>query len=415
MKQNLVNSEDVFTKQYVPTEDLAVYVIVPNYMENPHIVKRTAEQILQTNAYADYKWLNFRIEAFILSDQSPINIAKVNRGLLYTAKDVIKRCYGDTPRMYHLVHKDKELEGIFMDYLGIKPPTGKGGNMFVASLAVSSHPKKNVALLFFDAENEQFAPDNVIALGAPLLSKNFYNGKIGLTKMAFDRYHMVGAKKYLGGRVNASVGLPLINMLVDKKIMPPIYYPLSGEVGILRDYWESINIPKSFGIEMGTLLQLLVKNVIPPERFLQVYVGMNMDQPLAEAKPKRVIYEKICAMTRDIITTFCNILNSDIKKQWKTKQEFMEAFRLHQQKSVTRWGREGLPITGNIEVNTLKERTTRVVEEVIEKFYEGAEEIYPDNPNNQILKPINKIREDMGLSQFIKFVHEIRSRMIEIK
>ena len=292
-------------KGYNPqNKDLTV--IIPDRNEDPRALQTTLLQIAFGNFMIEklegVEKEKFRINKIIVSDQSDDEILEENRGIVYVTKDILKETFKhDIPELYHFP-LDEEMTGIVYEYLkdhlklskeyGSQKLLGKGMNMFLSSLTESLEDSESKVLLFFDAENEEIKHTDSYLLGAPII----YEGSpILFTKAAFRRYHMEKGRRKLGGRVNASLGVPLINMFIYGglfSIEKPIIYPLSGEIGIRKDVFDSIKIAKKYGVEVATLIQLLKRDEdvnISPENFLQVYLGMNMDQPLAEGKSKSEI------------------------------------------------------------------------------------------------------------------------------
>ncbi len=422
--RNYVTMEEIFRERGI--QDKRIVAIVPNYQEDPTVVKHTIERVAEANEYAARNGSSFILSEIILSDQSGGEVAKVNRGNMYTSRDVVKRLYGEfVPEIYHLTF-DKMMEEILWDYLdGIEdyephlkrePPRGKGWNMFLSSLATGIQADDSVVLVFLDADNKQIGPDYPVGLGIRLAEKG---SKFKFAKAAFVRYHMEGNERHLGGRINASVGVPIADMLAEKGLMPKLYYPLSGEIGILRSLWWSIKIPVRYGVEMGTNLQVLSKLSdleglpISTDEFYQVDLKLNMDQPLAEGEPKEVVLGKASEMTKQIILTTLGVLRKNIKEKWKTYEEFMSDFVKRQEINLKRWSREGIPITGGLALEELKEITRNVVSEEVEKFYSGR--LSRDEIESEFLMPVYDLKEQLGEVDFKHFVRDVTTKKVEIR
>jgi len=310
------------------------------------------------------------------------------------------------------------------------PLLGKGINMAVSSLlSLDPSEDKKTVLIYMDAENKQVSYKDPLLLGSPLVCEN---SPALFTKAAFKRYHMEGERRKLGGRVNASLGVPLTGMFIYKKLINlnyPLLYPLSGEIGIDRDLLWSIETAKKYGIEMSTLLHLLGINKkgetkLSEENFLQVYLGINMDQPLAEGKSKREIVSGVRKMSEDIVLSAFHIMGDRIKERWKSPDEFMNMFRDFQEDSIERWmeSHDNKHITGGIEVEDLKRNVYEVVEEhtnnlynergVIKKTYNKIKRLF--NPYDEdSLPPIKSIKDDMG-NKFDEFIERLTESIEKI-
>jgi len=456
---NLFNYEKVdilsvgYLKQYLeensyPLQDKDLVIIIPDRNEDPSALNNTVYRLALSNFFARIlQQVNkdrFRIKKIIVSDQSDTKNAEENTSSLYTAKDALMSTLesnikhdilgSDVPEIHYLGF-DEDMSRIIYDYLGDylrmsrkekgKPVLGKGVNMVVSSLA-SSEPAdtedRGTVLLFFDAENEQVSYRDPFLLGSPLI---YRNSPVLFTKAAFKRYHMEEGKRKKGGRVNASLGVPLINLFIYKGLMPigkPIIYPFSGEIGIDRDLFWSIRIPKGYGIETATLLQLLGKgkNTLPEESFVQVDLGINMDQPLAEGSPQKDIFMSIKKMSEDVLSSAITVMGNEIKETWKSPEEFMKEFEEFQKHSIDRWikSHDNKLITGGIGHEKLQGCVYDVVEEYIKRLYDGdiirrisqwvRDMIHPSD--DDIILPVNRIRDDLG-DRF----DELRERLADKK
>ncbi len=425
-----------YAKQYLeergsPPQDKELIIIIPDRNEDPEALRSTVTQLAMSNLligiFLGIERERFRIKKIVVSDQSDREIAKENRGLLYTVRDVLYNTLrkADIPEIYHL-HFDLELSEIIYGYLrdrlkiGKKerdrPILGKGINMAISSLASSELgdevADRDAVLVFMDAENKEVSYEDPFLLGSPLIYKG---SPILFSKAAFKRYHMEGERRKIGGRVNASLGVPLINMLIYKGLMPikrPIIYPLSGEIGIDRNLFWSIKIARRYGVETTTLLQLLGKGergkiLLPEDSFLQVDLGINMDQPLAEGKPPKEVLKGVRRMSEDIISSTFQIIGGSIKEAWGTSREFMKMFEEFQSHSIERWmqSHDSRLITGGIGHEELRRNVYSVVKEHVDELYsEGGffkktwreirEVLHQDEEG--FIPPINQIRDDMG-------------------
>lgn len=393
-----------------------MYVIVPDYDENPKDVNSTIKMIGYANQKAKSLEIDFRVNGIILSDQSETKKTRQNRGALYTAKDFLKReCESSIPipEIYQLV-LGKETDEIIGDYaskfLGDylkseKEPRGKGWNMFISSLATGRYPDDEVAIMYIDAENEQIGPSQIIAMGYPIYNMT---SDARLVKAAFDRYHMELDMRNLGGRVNASSMKPFLNMLSERGMMQRIRYPLSGEMTIRRDVLWDIDVARQFGVEWATMLQLISplsdKMLDMEKEFAEVYLGINMDQPLAEGKSKKWVLDGIGKMTDQIMNANNAIIGDDIKNRWKSPESLMNSFKREQSKHCRKWSRKfrnwGQPvdITGRITLDEVKSRGCERVDDNIRRLYSG------DEFEGDLMAPMSRIREDIGDSQFDEFL-----------
>jgi len=390
-----------YAKQYLeernyPPQGKQLVITILDRNEDPEALRSTVIQLAMTNIlkeiFLGIDREHFRVQRIIVSDQSDLDIAKTNRGLLYTVKDVLTNMLrkADHPQIFYF-HFDTETSEIAYEYLRdpLKirkeekggPLLGKGMNMAMSSL-VSSDPSadgrwdENVVLVYVDAENKEVNYGDPFLLGSPLI---FEDSPILFSKAAFKRYHMEGERRKLGGRLNASLGVPLISMLIYKGLIPlkkPIIYPLSGEIGIERNLFWSMRIAKRYGVETTTLLQLFGKDdegntMLPEERFLQVDLGINMDQPIAEGKPGKEVLRGVRRMTEDIIHSTFQIMGKQIREAWGSFEEFMEMFEEFQIYSIERWmqSHDNRLITGGVTHDQLRRVVHGVVKERAENLF----------------------------------------------
>ena len=437
-----------FAKQYLeerksPLQAKELTIIIPDRNEDPEALRATVIQLAMSNflteIFHQIDTKHFRIKRIIVGDQSDLRIANTNRGLLYTVKDVLFNTLkeADIPEIYHL-RFDTAMSEIVYDYLGDqlrlsikdrgRPMLGKGINMALSSLVTSDLTDDGIVdhdtvLVFMDAENKAVNYKDPFLLGAPLI----YEGSpIVFSKAAFRRYHMEGEQRKLGGRVNASLGVPLLYMLIHEGLLPiqkPITYPLAGEIGIDRNLLWSIKISERYGVEMTTLLQLFGKDergepMLPEEGFLQVDLGINMDQPLAEGKSPREVLAGVRRMAEDIISATFQIIGRQIRETWGSSTEFMRMFGELQRHSIERWmqAHDTRLITGGIGHEELRRTVYAVVKEHADNFFleesflrkmwrEFRETLY--HRDEGFMPPINGLRDDMG----DKF-DELRERLI---
>lgn len=408
------------------------YVIVPCRNENPFVVGQTIEKIASANIRAlrrrrsnDKKGYDY-VQQVILSDQSDPELIPKNAEVLKAAKvRVEQEAKGHMPKIYHLIFNE-ELKKTLKDYitdesfrklLDESELKGKGLNMYLSSLATGCRADENVFLMYLDAENQLIMPDHVLSTAIPMLEDNVLFGK-----QAFRRYHLEGNKKLLGGRVCAAVGVPLINMLFDKGLLKDTSkYPLAGEINIRRDIFNQIEMPQGYGAETAMLAQLILKdptiatyNLIPAEQYLEIDVGENMDQPLAEGKLKPEIYEACASMTLEIIRALFGVAGDPITKVWTTAKDFMIDFRKYQDASIQRWMDEdkGAAITGHITSNGLKYHTKREVAKFTKDFYKGR--ISLDELTKEFIMPVYRLKEILNPVNFNRLVETLTSKLIEI-
>ncbi len=418
-------------KGYPPQEKQLVITILDRN-EDPEALRSTVIQLAMTNVlkeiFLGIDRDHFRVHRIVISDQSDPDIAKTNRGLLYTVRDVLTNMLvrADNPRIVYF-HFDTEVSEIAYHYLRDQlkmskeerdgPILGKGINMAISSL-VSTDPLESAkgdegtVIVYMDAENKEVNYRDPFLLGSPLV---YEHSPTLFSKAAFKRYHMEGERRKLGGRVNASLGVPLINMLVYRGLMPlkkPIVYPLSGEIGIDRELFWSMKIARKYGVETTTLLQLFGKDekgktILPEERFVQVDLGINMDQPLAEGKPPREVLRGVERMSADIIYSTFQILGKQVRQTWGSSGEFMKMFKDFQNLSMERWmqSHDNRLITGGV----TPEQVRRVVYGVVR---EHTENLFTEEPftrrvwrkltdvlvrrDGGFMPPMNEIRDSLG-------------------
>jgi hypothetical protein len=440
-----------FAKQYLEErkslrQGKELTIIIPDRNEDPEALRATVIQLAMSNfltgIFHQIDNKHFRIKRIIVGDQSDLRIAMNNRGSLYTVRDVLYNTLkeADMPEIYHL-RFDTEMSEIVYDYLRDhlklsfkdrgRPIFGKGINMALSSLVSSDVTDDGVmdhdtVLVFMDAENKAVNYKDPFLLGSPLI----YEGSpVLFSKAAFKRYHMEGERRKIGGRVNASLGVPLIHMLIYEGLLPirkPIMYPLSGEIGIDRNLFWSIKISERYGVETTTLLQLFGKDekgetMLSEENFVQVDLGINMDQPLAEGKPPREVLIGIRRMSEDIIAATFQIMSRQIRETWGSSTEFMRMFGEFQRHSIERWMQayDTRLITGGIGHEDLRRTVYAVVKEQADNFFleesfvrrvwrEFRESFY--HRDEGFMPPIKGIRDDLG----DKF-DELRERLINTK
>jgi hypothetical protein len=438
-----------YAKQYLeerdyPPQKKQLVITILDRNEDPEALRSTVIQLAMTNVlkeiFLGIDRDHFRVQKIIVSDQSDLEIARTNRGLLYTVKDVLANMLGkaDHPEIFHF-RFDTEISEIAYEYLRDplkirkeekgSPLLGKGINMAISSLVSSDHTEAKVSnegtvLVFMDAENKEINYRDPFLLGSPLI----YEGSpILFSKAAFKRYHMEGERRKLGGRVNASLGVPLISMLIYKGLLPlkkPVIYPLSGEIGIDRDLFWSMRIAKRYGVETTTLLQLFGRDekgdtMLSEERFLQVDLGINMDQALAEGKPPREVLRGVRRMSEDIIHSTFQIMGKQIREAWGSSDKFLEMFEEFQRSSLERWmqSHDNKLITGGVEVGQLRRVVYDAMREDADNLF--AEETFFKrrwrkirevlNPRDEgFIPPINRIEDTMGN----KF-DDLRGRLID--
>ena len=437
-----------YAKQYLeeqksPLQAKDLTIIIPDRNEDPEALRATVIQLAMSNfligMFHQIDNKHFRIKRIIVSDQSDLRIAMNTRGSLYTVKDVLFNTLkeADMPEIYHL-RFDTGMSKIVYDYLSDylklsikdrgRPILGKGINMAISSLVSSDLEDGGVVdhdtvLVFMDAENKAVNYKDPFLLGSPLI----YEGSpVLFSKAAFKRYHMEGDRRKIGGRVNASLGVPIIHMLIHEGLLPiqkPITYPLSGEIGIDRDLFWSIKISERYGVETTTLLQLFGKDekgktMLPEEGFVQVDLGINMDQPLAEGKPPREVLAGVRRMSEDIIAATFQIMGRQIRETWNSSTEFMRMFGEFQRHSIERWmqAHDTRLITGGVDHEELRRTVYAVVKEHADNFFleesllrrmwrEFRESLY--HHDEGFMPPINGIKDDMGDT-----FDELRERLI---
>jgi hypothetical protein len=426
-----------YAKQYLverdyPPQGKQLVITILDRNEDPEALRSTVIQLAMTNVlkemFLGIDRDHFRVQKIIVSDQSDLDISRTNRGLLYTVKDVLTNMLGeaDHPEIFYF-HIDTGISEIayqyLRDYLRMSaedrrnPLLGKGINMAMSSL-VSSDPSESgrsggdTVLVYMDAENKEVNYRDPFLLGFPLI----YEGSpILFTKAAFKRYHMEKDRRKLGGRLNASLGVPLISMLIYKGLMPikkPIIYPLSGEIGIDRNLFWSMRIATRYGVETTTLLQLFGRDekgetMLPEDRFVQVDLGINMDQPIAEGKTGREVLRGVGRMAEDIISSTFQIMGKQIRQAWGSSTEFTKMFGEFQNYSMERWmqSHDSSLITGGVSPEQLRRVVYGVVREHAENLFveEGfikrvwrkfEETLVPGDEG--FIPPMNEIKDAMG-------------------
>jgi hypothetical protein len=242
--------------------------------------------------------------------------------------------------------------------------------------------------------------------------------RVKFIKACFDRYHMEGGKRKLGGRVNASAFKPLVNMLNEHGMMPRIRYPLSGEISIRRDLLWDIDVARQFGVEWATLIQLFSPysdKRIDAEEFIEVYLGLNMDQPLAEGKSESGILKGIGKMADQIMNANNSLIGNAIRKEWGKSDDFMEEFGKHQKEHTNKWSRkyreDGQPveITGGLTLDHLNDMSGRRIEKSMKRLYSR------EKFDGDLMYPMSNVRENIGHSEFDEFQGSMMDMRKKIK
>lgn len=423
-----------------------VYVIIPNRDENPLAVYQTIINAGRTNIKAKNMGIDYRIKGIILSDQST-ELSSENRDNLSTAKDWLIEEYDGMgmkpPSIYHL-DVGEETDEIMMDFagkyfgdvIGDHPePRGKGWNLLVSSLSTEKGPDWNKVLLYIDSENLLVNAKHFIGLGWPMYSKL---SDVKFTKSTFDRYHMEGGKKKLGGRVNHTVFRPLVRMLHKAGMMPDIRYPLSGEIGIRRDFLFRQPMPMRYSVEMATNLTSLKKGsplaLQPRKEFVEVDLGHNNDQAHGEGKSRQQILKGLGNMARQILPVTLDMIGPDFFTQnWESADQFMDDFSRFQEYHVRKWVR-GLGkdreanITGGIDQDELQEFSSRFVERGVKRLFEEKvnDESFFENLNkdfkldyglndlesdkDKIMTPLHQVRKEIGYSRFDELIETMSDK-----
>jgi hypothetical protein len=232
--------------------------------------------------------------------------------------------------------------------------------------------------------------------------------RLKFIKAAFDRYHMEGNLRRLGGRVNASIFKPMIDMYSEKGLLPKILYPLSGEISVRRDALWSINVARMFGVEWAMVLQYLSKHsphfLDMENEFAEVFLGLNMDQPLGEGKDASGILHDIGKMSDEILPVNNHLLGNMIKSHWDSTREFMSEFGSYQNKNRKKLShhkrKEGEPvkITGGISSGRLFKYSR-------EKVEENTKNLYEDNISpTDLMCSMDDVRNGIGDAEFGGFL-----------
>ena len=230
---------------------------------------------------------------------------------------------------------------------------------------------------------------------------------------------MEGKQRKLGGRVNGPFGVPMVNMFMEKGLMSsqkPILYPLSGEIGIDKDLFWSINIAKKYGVEMTTLIEILGKRCGNPptlseSSFLQAYLGENMDEALARGKKPAGVLEGVKKMISDISYSVAHLYGEEIKNAWQSPEEFMKMFEELQCISIERWvqSHDSREITGGISTDDLKQSAYETLNACIKHLYSDS---FIEN-RGMFIPPIKEIKDDIG-GKFDDFTEELAGKMKRI-
>jgi hypothetical protein len=158
--------------------------------------------------------------------------------------------------------------------------------------------------------------------------------------------------------------------------------------------------------------------MLPEEGFVQVDLGINMDQPLAEGKPPREVLAGVRRMSEDIIAATFQVMGKQMRETWGSSTEFMRMFGEFQRHSIERWMQvhDTKLITGGIGHEDLRRTVYAVVKEHADNFFleesflkrmwrEFRESLY--HHDEGFIPPMNDIKNDMG----DKF-DELRERLI---
>ncbi len=169
------------------------------------------------------------------------------------------------------------------------PSLGKGDAVWRAIPAL-----RGDVIVLLDADLESVDDAYVRGLAGPLLS----DSGLQLVKGSFVRPTGEGGveRPVGGGRVTELLARPVLSLFYPE--LAALRQPLSGQVGVRRDWLETLPVWTGYALEMGMLLETWKRAGLDAIAEVDLGVLWNASQPLADLGP--MAYAVLLAVTRQL-------------------------------------------------------------------------------------------------------------------
>jgi glucosyl-3-phosphoglycerate synthase len=169
------------------------------------------------------------------------------------------------------------------------PSLGKGDAVWRAIPAL-----RGDVIVLLDADLESVDDGYVRGLAGPLLA----DSGVQLVKGSFVRpTDEEGVERPVGGgRVTELLARPVLSLFYPE--LAALRQPLSGQVGVRRDWLETLPVWTGYALEMGMLLETWKRAGLDAIAEVDLGVLWNASQPLADLGP--MAYAVLLAVTRQL-------------------------------------------------------------------------------------------------------------------
>ena len=204
------------------------------------------------------------------------------------------------------------------ELLGTNVTHGKGDALYKGAAC-----SQGDILVFLDTDiiniDERFA----MGLIGPLLSFK----EILLSKAYYHRprFKMRG-KTIFGGRVTRLFMLPMLKILCRmynfSEGLEDFKYPLSGEVAMTREVFESLAMPYHYGVDIAILIEMYKK--FGYETFSQV----DMREHIHHHRPDKALVEMVEQITKELFWLVRENINLDFGEDMR-RRSIIDLYRYH--------------------------------------------------------------------------------------
>jgi glucosyl-3-phosphoglycerate synthase len=169
------------------------------------------------------------------------------------------------------------------------PSLGKGDAVWRAIPAL-----RGEIVVLLDADLTSLDDGYVRGLAGPLLA----DPALQLVKGSFVRPASAGGveRPVGGGRVTELLARPVLSLFYPE--LAALHQPLSGQVGVRRDWLATLPIWTGYALEMGMLLETYKRAGIEAIAEVDLGVLVNASQPLADLGP--MAYAVLLAVARQL-------------------------------------------------------------------------------------------------------------------
>jgi glucosyl-3-phosphoglycerate synthase len=169
------------------------------------------------------------------------------------------------------------------------PSLGKGDAVWRAIPAL-----RGDVVVLLDADLESVDDAYVRGLAGPLLT----DPAVQLVKGSFVRPTGEGGveRPVGGGRVTELLARPVLSLFYPE--LAALRQPLSGQVGVRRDWLETLPVWTGYALEIGMLLETWKRSGLDAIAEVDLGVLWNASQPLADLGP--MAYAVLLAVTRQL-------------------------------------------------------------------------------------------------------------------